>query len=84
MNLDTEWHRLTIWTDDENYDGTQPEENPKGAIITVDEVMSMREYRAKYDMHMGDKSVGELFFGFGQRSGNMWLRNLEWRLPSVK
>ncbi len=81
LSLDCEWHKLTIWTDDTNYDGTRPGENPGNAIAFVEGSMKMREYRERYDATIGESNDGELFFGFAQRSGNQWLRDMEWRLP---
>ena len=81
FSLNDQWHRLTVWMDEKDYDGTEPEKNPMNAIVRVPNSMTMREYRKQYDPFVKTRQ-GELFIGFADRAGYRWLDNIEWRLPS--
>ncbi len=82
MPLTGAWQKLTILTDDANYDGTKPENNPHNGIVVVPGCMPVHEFRAKYDGSLGKAADSELFVDIGERNAYRWINDIEWRLPA--
>lgn len=75
------WHRLTIWVDEKNYDGTGQDLNPHNSIVLVPGSLSTPEYRKAYEDFSKNDRKGEIFVAFAERSGYHWIDNMQWRLP---